>query len=114
MVINKENTEIQKFNSEKEFFICILESQKIKLLFSVKSMDYDNEKHLLLYLDKNCFGYYNELYNCDIIQNENFYIMYNYGFIRSGIDIYQKYFELEPLVEKIMDEIMLCGSSLYE
>lgn len=114
MVLNNPNTEIQKFSSEKEFVICILEFQKIKLLFSVKSMNYNNEEHLLLYLDKNCFGYYNELYNCDIILNENFYLMYNYGFFRSGTDIYKKYCESETLVEKIMDEIMLCGGSLYE
>lgn len=114
ILLDEKNTEIQKFYSEKEFFICITEYQKIKLLFSIKSLHYQEEEHLFLYLDKNCFGYYNELYNCDIIHKENMYLMYNYGFFRNELTICQKYFEKETIIEKIMDEIMLCGSSLYE
>ena len=113
-VIDNENTEIQKFNSEKEFCIQIFELQKIRLLFKIKSVFYHEEEHLLLYLDKNCFGYHHELYNGEIVQKENTYLLYNYGFIRSGLNICQTYFDKKILVDKIMDEILLCGSSLYE
>lgn len=114
MVLDETNNEIQKFSSEKEFFIYIIKYQKIKLLFSVKKLYYQEEEHLLLYLDKNCFGYYNELYNSDIIQKENVYLMYNYGFFRTELTVCKTFFEKDMLVEKIMDEIILCGSSLYE
>lgn len=42
------------------------------------------------------------------------YLLYNYGFLKNGTDICQKYFDKEEISKKIIDEIMLYGSSLYE